>query len=88
MTDFKQILVLDNEIEANIMEDILKDRGIPHIIQSYHVPGYDGVFQFHMGWGHIESEEKYREEILEIYNDIKKEAAEKFEEKGGKNEED
>lgn len=74
MSDFKQIVVLDNEIEANIMEDVLKDRDIPHLIQSYHVPGYDGVFQFHMGWGHIESEEEYREEILEIYEDIKKEA--------------
>lgn len=74
MSEFKQIVVLDNEIEANIMEDVLKDRDIPHLIQSYHVPGYDGVFQFHMGWGHIESEEEYREEILEIYQDIKKEA--------------
>ncbi|HKL13499.1 MAG TPA: hypothetical protein VJ907_07825 [Halanaerobiales bacterium] len=89
MADFKQIVVLDNEIEANIMEDILKDREIPHIIQSYHVPGYDGVFQFHKGWGHIEAEEEYRDEILEIYNDIKKEAEKKvkeeFKEKGGQN---
>jgi hypothetical protein len=74
MTDYKKIVVLDNEIEANIMEDILKDRDIPFIIQSYHVPVYDGVFQFHMGWGHIESEKKYKEEILEIYNDLKREA--------------
>ncbi|MFO7815192.1 MAG: hypothetical protein R6V14_05600 [Halanaerobiales bacterium] len=73
MSEFKQIVVLDNEIEANIMEDILKEREIPHLIKSYHVPGYDGVFQFHMGWGHVESEEEYREQILEIYNDIKKE---------------
>ena len=96
MSDYKQIIVLDNEIEANIMEDILKEREIPHIIQSYHVPGYDGVFQFHMGWGHIESEEEYREEILEIYSDIKREAEIKENEKiseedikkGGKDEKD
>jgi len=74
MSDYKKIVILDNEIEANIMEDVLKDRDIPFIIQSYHVPGYDGVFQFHMGWGHVESEERYEEEIIEIYNDIKKEA--------------
>lgn len=77
MTDYKQIVVLDNEIEASIMEDVLKERNIPHIVQSYYVPGYDGVFQFHMGWGHIESEEKYKEEILEIYNDIKKQVRDK-----------
>lgn len=77
MTEYKQIVVLDNEIEASIMEDVLKERDIPHIVQSYHVPGYDGVFQFHMGWGHIESEEKYKEEILEIYNDIKKQVRDK-----------
>ena len=74
MSEFKQIVVLDNEIEANIMEDVLKDRDIPHLIQSYHVPGYDGVFQFHLGWGHIESKEEYKEEILEIYEDIKRKA--------------
>jgi hypothetical protein len=34
-----------------------------------------------MGWGHIESEEEYREEILEIYSDIKREAELKENEK-------
>ena len=82
MSDYKKIVILDNEIEANIMEDVLKDRDIPFIIQSYHVPGYDGVFQFHMGWGHVESEERYEEEIVEIYNDIKKEAEIKKDEEG------
>lgn len=71
MTDFIKILILDNEIEASIMEDILNDREIPHLIQSYHVPGYNGVFQFHQGWGHIEAEEEYKTEIIEIYNDLK-----------------
>lgn len=84
MSDYKKIVILDNEIEANIMEDVLKDRNIPFIIQSYHVPGYDGVFQFHMGWGHVESEEEYKEEILEIYNDIKKKSTIKNEENDNK----
>lgn len=81
MSDFIKIVVLDNEIEANIMEDVLKDRDIPFVIQSYHVPGYDGVFQFHMGWGHVESKEEYKEEILEIYNDIKRKSTDPNEEK-------
>ncbi|MBS3810468.1 MAG: hypothetical protein KGY44_01220 [Halanaerobiales bacterium] len=71
MNEYKKILILDNEIEANIMEDILKEREIPHIIQSYHVPGYDGVFQFHMGWGHIEASQENKQEILKIYEDVK-----------------
>ncbi len=82
MTEYKKILVLDNEIEANIMEDILQEREIPHIIQSYHVPGYDGVFQFHMGWGHIEASQEHREEILKIYEDVKKSSGDKNQKKG------
>ncbi|MCF8009372.1 MAG: hypothetical protein K9K32_06365 [Halanaerobiales bacterium] len=71
MSDFIKVLILDNEIEASIMEDILDDREIPHLIQSYNVKGFDGVFQLHQGWGHIEAEEEYMNEIIEIYNDLK-----------------
>lgn len=69
--DVIRVLILENEIEAGLMDELLKEKEIPHIIQSYHDMAYDGIFQHHMGWGHIEAEEKYSKDIIEIYNSIK-----------------
>lgn len=71
MEKYKKIIVLNNEIEARLIEEILKERQIPHIIQSYHSAAYDGIFQLNKGWGHIEADVKYEEEIISIYNDLK-----------------
>lgn len=65
-----RILILDNEIEANYLEGLLKERGIPHVIRSYHDSAYDGLFQVHSGWGQLDAPEEYREEILEIYKNM------------------
>ena len=69
MCEYEKILVLNNEVEAGIMEDILQERGIPVIIQSYFDKAYDGLFTMQKGWGHIEAEAKYKDEIISIYND-------------------
>ncbi|SDZ29387.1 hypothetical protein SAMN05660462_02562 [Proteiniborus ethanoligenes] len=71
MTRDKKIVILSNEVEAKLMEEILRERQIPHIIQSYHSIVYDGIFQLNKGWGHVESEDQYKEEIISIYEDIK-----------------
>jgi hypothetical protein len=62
------ILVLNNAIEANLLDGLLNERSIPHVIRSYHDSAYDGLFQFHSGWGQLDAPEKFREEILKIYN--------------------
>ena len=62
------ILVFNNAIEANLLDGLLTERGIPHVIRSYHDSAYDGLFQFHSGWGQLDAPEKFREEILKIYN--------------------
>lgn len=72
MDDYIKIIELNNEIEASIMEDILADRDIPYLIISYHSLAYDGIFQIG-GWGHIEADPQYQEEIKEIYQKAVKE---------------
>jgi hypothetical protein len=62
------ILILNNEIEANLLDGLLKERDIPHVIRSYHDSAYDGLWQFHSGWGQLDAPEEYKEEILMIYN--------------------
>jgi hypothetical protein len=63
-----KILVLENEIEANLLDGLLLERGIPHVIRSYHDSAYDGLWQYHTGWGQLDAPEEYKEEILMIYN--------------------
>ncbi|HMA61064.1 MAG TPA: hypothetical protein VKP78_00300 [bacterium] len=72
MSKFKKIAVIDNEIQSNYLDEILKEKEIPHFIKSYRDSAYDGLFQNVKGWGHIEAPEEYEEEILKIIKEIDK----------------
>lgn len=67
-----KVATLENEIEAKLLAAVLEDKGIPHIIGSYHDAAYDGIFQIQRGWGYINAPASYKNEILEIISDIKK----------------
>ncbi len=66
-----EITVLDSVIHAQMLGDILNQRGIPHVIISYHDSAYNGVFQVSQGWGHVEAPDKYRDEIVTILQAVK-----------------
>ena len=70
MEEFKKIAVLDNEIQARLMDSILTERDIPHRMRSYHDSAYDGIFQTQKGWGIIQAPLQYEEEILAILKDL------------------
>ncbi|MDD4869516.1 MAG: hypothetical protein PHR77_03055 [Kiritimatiellae bacterium] len=76
MNDLEKIAVLENEVQARVLESLLKDRGIPFIFKSYHDLALDGLYQVSKGWGHIEAPVDFKEEILEIIQSMNKEAAE------------
>ena len=71
MAKFKKILVLDNEVEARLLDAVLEEQQIPHLMRSYHDRAYDGLWQQQQGWGHVEASEDYKEQILAIYEDLK-----------------
>jgi hypothetical protein len=70
MSNPVKILMFHNEIEAMLLDEILTDKKIPHLIRSYHDSAYDGLWQSQSGWGHLEAPEEFREEILNIYNEM------------------
>lgn len=70
MEEFKKILVLENEIEAQLLDSILTDRNIPHFIKTYHDSAYNGIYQPQKGWGRLDAPEEYKKEILEIYKNL------------------
>ena len=65
-----KILVLNNEIEATLFEQILKDRNIPFLIRTFHDSAYDGIWQNQAGWGHVMAPAEYKEEILKLYSEM------------------
>ena len=72
MSAIAKVGVLDNEVEARLLESELKAREIPHALISYFDSAYDGVFQFQRGWGHVEAPAEFRDEILEILRDLRR----------------
>jgi hypothetical protein len=71
-----KILSLNNEFEAKLLDEILTDKSIPHIIRSYHDSAYDGLWQMQSSWGHVEAPEEYREEILATFAQMSSESSE------------
>jgi len=71
MEEFVRIAVLENDVEAQLVDSILNERNVPHLIQSYHDTAFDGMYQVTRGWGVISAPLQYRDEIMEIIDDLR-----------------
>lgn len=71
MDELKKIAVLDNMVEAQLLDSILTERDIPHVMKTYHDSACDGLFQASMGWGHVEAPETRQAEILGIIEELR-----------------
>ncbi|MFH1887204.1 MAG: hypothetical protein ABIJ95_03780 [Pseudomonadota bacterium] len=63
--------VLGSEIEARLLGAILDERGIEHVLLTYHDTAYDGIFQAQKGWGVIRAPRSSAPEIRAILADIR-----------------
>ncbi len=70
-SEFLKVGVLENIIEAQIVESILLEQNIPHRIRSFHDTAYDGLFQVQKGWGEIYAPPSYHEEIKIILHAVR-----------------
>ena len=71
MTEFKKVAVLENENEARLLESILIERAVPHVLRSYHDTAFDGLYQTQKGWGQVNAPAHYHGEINEIISDLR-----------------
>jgi hypothetical protein len=71
---FEKVAVLDNEVQAELMDEILSGRNIPHIMQSYYDSALDGIFQTGKGWGIILAPASVKEEILAALAEIRRQS--------------
>jgi hypothetical protein len=69
--DFNKIAVLENAIEAQLIDSILTDLEIPHRIRSYHDTALNGLYQVQKGWGNLEAPVSYQSEIIQILDGIR-----------------
>ena len=65
-----RILILNNEVEARLLSELLTERKIPHMLRSYHDSAYDGLWQTPSCWGQLDAMEEDRAEIMKIYNEM------------------
>jgi len=71
MKDVIKILTLRNQIEADILDKVLKKEKIPFFIKSFHDSVYNGLFEIHHeGYGVLEAPKDFRKKILKIYNNL------------------
>ena len=73
MSKLAKILSLGNEFEAMLLDDLLTERDIPHIMKSYRDSAYNGLWQTQSIWGHLEAPEEFKDEITDIYTNMSKE---------------
>ncbi len=70
MSKFVRIAVLENSFQAQLLADVLKERNIPHVIRSYHDTAYDGLFQMGQGYGCVEADASFGEQIRTILQEL------------------
>jgi hypothetical protein len=73
MADYIKITVLENTVEAQLIDSILSEKNIPHRTRSFHDTAYDGLFQFQKGWGELYAPLKLKSEILKIIEIVRSE---------------
>ena len=74
MEEYTKVAILDNEIEARLLDSVLTEREIPHLMRSYHDTAYDGLFQTQKGWGIVSAPDSFHQEISEILADLREDA--------------
>jgi quinol monooxygenase YgiN len=65
------VIHLRNAIEANLLEAILRERGVPHYIKVYRDASFKGSWSFIDAWGHVECAEEHEEEVRRVLEGIR-----------------
>ena len=70
----EKVAVLDNEVQAELIDEILSGREIPHIMQSYHDSALDGLYQAVKGWGVVLAPQSFKPEILAALEEVRRQS--------------
>lgn len=73
MEQFEKILDLNNEFEAERLEEVLKEKNIPYGIVPISDSAFGSIEILENGWGYLEAPIRFKDEILGFYKDITEE---------------
>ena len=59
MSEEQARLALENQVEASLLDLMLKEDGVPHFVHSLNDRAYDGLWQFQEGWGYVETPARF-----------------------------
>ena len=59
-------LYVRNEVEANLLEALLKSEGIPGFVRVYTDPDYHGVWTFNDAYGQVECPPEFHARVAEL----------------------
>jgi ketol-acid reductoisomerase len=71
MEVYKKGPILENQFEAQLLESLLRERGIPCMVRSYYDTAFDGLYQTQKGWGYVSAPEEYLHEIDAILLELR-----------------
>lgn len=65
-----RIAPIDDDQHAQLVSQALRERGVPHVLRSYHDSAYDGIYQSPTVWGHVEAPADQRELVETVVRDL------------------
>ncbi len=72
MNRIEKVAVLQNETEAQLVDLLLSNQQIPHLMRSYRDSAYDGLFQGVEGWGHVEAPLELHPRVKELIAEVRR----------------
>ena len=68
----ENLILVQNEVEASLLEALLTEEGIPHYIKSYRDLAYGGIWKRNVAWGQVECPAEQRERVRAILEGLRK----------------
>ena len=76
MDKLEKIAVLDNEVQAELVDSVLSQREIPHIMRSYYDSALDGLYQGPLRLGPCGgARSPSQDEVLAVIQELKRQAS-------------
>lgn len=71
MTELLKLATLENEFEAQVLSDVLRERGVDVFIKPYRDAAYDMVLTAGWGWGGVYGNAEQGAEICALLEEIR-----------------
>jgi hypothetical protein len=68
---FEKIVFVQSEVEARYLENELKIRHVPHVIDPFYDSAFGGLFTANRGWGQVSAPIECKKVILDLLDGLR-----------------